>query len=229
MTYGFLVGEIIRRTSGRSVGQYVAEEIAAPVGADFFIGLPANRNGHVAQVLFEPKPGKALRLPDCGPFANQTLSWISPPLSLSDANRENIRAAELPAANGIGNARSLGRIFAATINTIDGIRLLSSLGMNRARAEQWRGQDEVMGIENALGLGLLLPTEWCPLGGHGSYGTAGLGGSRGWAHPEVSLAFGYTPNLLPAGPFDRREAALSHAAVSCAERLAKVSLPYRSI
>ena len=229
MTYGFLVGEIIRRTSGRSVGQYVAEEIAGPLGANFFIGLPANRNGHVAPVLFEAKAGKALRLPDSGPYAHQTLGWISPPLSLSDANREDVRAAELPSANGIGNARSLARIFAATINTIDGIRLLSSLGMNRARAEQWRGRDEVMGIENALGLGLLLPTEWCPLGGHGSYGTAGLGGSRGWAHPELSLAFGYTPNLCWLDHFDRREVALSQAAVSCAERLAKVSLPYRSI
>ena len=75
MTYGFLVGEIIRRTSGRSVGQYVAEEIAGPLGVDF-IGLPANRNGHVAPVLFEPQPGKALRPPDSGPCANQTLSWI---------------------------------------------------------------------------------------------------------------------------------------------------------
>jgi hypothetical protein len=200
------------------------QEIAGPLGADFFIGLPANRNCHVAPVLFELKPGKALRLPDSASYANQTLSWISPPLSLED-----VRAAELPAANGIWNARSLARIFAATINTIDGIRLLSSVGMNRARAEQWRGRDEVMGVENALGLGLLLPTEWCPFGGQGSYGTAGLGGSRGWAHPELSLAFGYTPNLCRLDHFDRREAALSHAVVSCAKRLAKVSLPYRSI
>ena len=225
MSYGFLVGEIIRLASGRSTGQYVAEEIAGPLGADFFIGLPANRNDLVAPTLFEP--GQALRLPDSGPYASHTLSWISPPLSLSDVNREDIRAAELPAANGIGNARSVARIFAATIDTIDGIHLLSSLGMNRARAEQWRGRDEVMGIENALGLGFLLPSEWCPLGGQGSYGIAGLGGSRGWAHPELSLAFGYTPNLCRLDHFDRREAALSHAAVSCARRLAEPPLPER--
>jgi CubicO group peptidase (beta-lactamase class C family) len=164
MTYGFLVGEIIRRTSGRSVGQYVAEEIAAPLGADFFIGLPANRNGDVAPVLFEPKPGKALRLPDSCPYANQTLSSISPPLSLSDPNREDVRADELPSANGIGNARSLARIFAATIDTIDGIRLLSSLGMNGARAEQWRGRDEVMGRENALGTRTAVAYRMVPVG-----------------------------------------------------------------
>ena len=99
----------------------------------------------------------------------------------------------------------------------------------RARAEQWRGRDEVMGIENALGLGFLLPSEWCPLGGSGSYGTAGLGGSRGWAHPELSLAFGYTPNLCRLEHFARREAALSRAAVSCAQLLAESSLRCSSL
>ena len=72
MSYGFLVGEIIRLASGRSTGQYVAEEIAGPLGADFFIGLPANRNDLVAPTLFEP--GQALRLPDSGPYASHTLS-----------------------------------------------------------------------------------------------------------------------------------------------------------
>ena len=221
MSYGFLVGEIIRRASGRSTGRYVADKIAGPLGADFFIGLPANRKDRVAAMLFEQKPGQALRLPDSGPYAKHTLCWISPPLGLSDVNREDVRAAELPAANGIGNARSLARIFAATMDTIDGTRLLTSLGINRARAEQWRGRDEVMGIENALGLGLLLPTEWCPLGGQGSYGTAGLGGSRAWAHPELGLAFAYTPNLCRLEHFDSREVALSQVAVSCAKRLAE--------
>jgi CubicO group peptidase (beta-lactamase class C family) len=229
MTYGFLVGEIIRRASGRSTGQYVADEIAGPLGADFFIGLSAKRKDRVASVLFEQKPGQALRLPDSGPHANRTLSWISPPLNLADVNREDVRAAELPAVNGIGNARSVARIFAATINTMDGVRLLSSLGMNRARSEQWRGRDEVMGIDNALGLGFLLPSEWCPLGGRGSFGTAGLGGSRGWAHPELSLAFGYTPNLCGLDLFDRREVALSHAAVSCVQRLAEPALRCSSL
>jgi len=223
MTYGFLVGEIIRRASGRSVGRYVSEEIAAPLSADFFIGLPDNRNDRVAPVLFEQKPDQPLRLPDSGPYAPQTLNWISPPLSLSDANREDIRAAELPAANGIGNARSIAQIFAATISTIGGVRLLSPSGMNRARAEQWRGRDEVMGIENAVGLGFLLPTAWCPLGGPGSFGTAGLGGSRAWALPEFDLAFAYTPNLCRLEHFDAREAALSRTAVSCAKRLARAA------
>lgn len=87
--------------------------------------------------------------------------------------------------------------------------------MNQARREQWRGMDVVMGVENALGLGFLLPTEWCPLGGPGSFGTAGFGGSRAWANPELELAFAYTPNLCSLGHFDRREATLSHIVTGC--------------
>ena len=110
-------------------------------------------------------------------------------------------------------------MFAATIGPIDGVRLLSPEAMNRARLEQWRGLDVVMGVENALGLGFLLPTEWCPLAGPGSFGTAGFGGSRAWASPKLELAFAYTPNLCSLGHFDARETTLSRAVVACALRV----------
>jgi hypothetical protein len=135
-------------------------------------------------------------------------------------HRRDLRAAELPAANGIANARSLARMFASMIGEVDGVRCLSPMAMNRARREQWRGLDVVMGVENAVGLGFLLPTEWCLLGGSGSIGTAGFGGSRAWAKPELGLAFAYTPNLCSLGHFDAREAALSHAVIECAREAA---------
>jgi hypothetical protein len=131
-------------------------------------------------------------------------------------NRRDLRGAELPAANGIANARSLARMFASMIGEVDGVRALSPVAMNRARREQWRGLDVVMGVENAVGMGFLLPSEWCPLGGPGSFGTAGFGGSRAWARPELGLAFAYTPNLCSLGHFDAREAALGRAAIDCA-------------
>jgi len=102
--------------------------------------------------------------------------------------------------------------------------LLSWEAMNQARLERWRGLDVVMGVENAVGLGFLLPTEWCPLAGAGSFGTAGFGGSRAWANPELELAFAYTPNLCSLGHFDTREAALSSAAVACARSAARSKL-----
>ena len=107
-------------------------------------------------------------------------------------------------------------MFAAMIGPLDGVRLLSWEAMDQARWERWRGLDMVTGVENAVGLSFLLPTEWCPLGGVGSFGTAGFGGSRAWANPELELAFAYTPNLCSLGHFDAREAALSRAAVACA-------------
>lgn len=105
------------------------------------------------------------------------------------------------------------------IGTVDGVRCLSLDAMNRALIEQWRGLDAVFGEENAPGLGFLLPAGSRPLGGSGSLGTAGVGGSRAWANPELELTFAYTPNLCSLGHFDAREAALSQAVVRCAERL----------
>jgi len=218
MTYGFLVGEVVRRLTGKTLGQYVAREIAEALQADLFIGLPETKETSVAPALLPELGGRRPRLPDSGPYAARVLNWISPPLTVMDVNRRDVRAAELPAANGIANARSLARMFASMIGPVDGVRCLSSEAMNRARLEQWRGLDVVMGVGNAVGLGFLLPSEWCQLGGPGSFGTAGFGGSRAWANPELELAFAYTPNLCSLEHFDARETTLSHAAVTCATR-----------
>jgi len=217
MTYGFLVGEVVRRLTGKTLGQYVAREIAEALQADLFIGLPEDKETCVAPALLPELGGRRPRLPDSGPYAARVLNWISPPLTVMDVNRRDVRAAELPAANGIANARSLARMFASMIGPVDGVRCLSSEAMNRARLEQWRGLDVVMGVGNAVGLGFLLPSEWCQLGGPGSFGTAGFGGSRAWANPELELAFAYTPNLCSLGHFDAREAVLSRATVACAK------------
>jgi CubicO group peptidase (beta-lactamase class C family) len=216
MTYGFLVGEVIRRVTGLSVGTYVKKEIARALQTDFFIGLPKGIEARVAPIHLPEVDPQHLRLPDSGPYAARALNWISPPLQPTDVNRPEVQAAELPAANGIGSARSLAKIFAATIGSIDGVQLLSREAMEQLRLERWRGLDLVMGVENAVGLGFLLPSDWCPLGGAGSFGTAGFGGSRAWANPELELAFAYTPNLCSLGHFDVREAALSRTAVACA-------------
>jgi len=219
MTYGFLVGEVLRRVTGKTVGQYVAREIAAPLHADLFIGLPEDKETSVAPALLPELEGRRPRLPDSGPYAARVLNWISPPLTVMDVNRRDVRAAELPAANGIANARSLARMFASMIGPVDGVRCLSSQAVDRARLEQWRGVDVVTGVANAVGLGFLLPSERCPLGGPGSFGTAGFGGSRAWANPELELAFAYTPNLCSLEHFDARETTLSRAAVTCPTRV----------
>jgi CubicO group peptidase (beta-lactamase class C family) len=122
LTYGFLVGEVIRRVAGCSAGQYVQREIAGPLGADLFIGLPADQESRVAPALLPDLSAETPKLPDTGPYALRALNWISPPLIPSDINRHDVRVAELPAANGIGNARALARIFASMIGPVDGVR-----------------------------------------------------------------------------------------------------------
>jgi CubicO group peptidase (beta-lactamase class C family) len=141
-----------------------------------------------------------------------------PPLSPLAVNDPAVQAAQLPAVNGVANARGLARIFAALIGEIDGLRLLSPWGMANARREQVRGQDlAAIGMtETALGLGFNLPTAARPLGGPGSFGSVGLGGGRAWALPEAALAFAYLPNqLLDVNP-DPRELALAAATLAAA-------------
>jgi CubicO group peptidase (beta-lactamase class C family) len=219
ITYGFLLGEVIRRVTGETVGRFVAREITGPLGADLFIGLPERQQRRVTPPLLPDPGGHPPRLADSGPYAHRVLNWISPPLGPADMIRPDVMAAEIPAANAIANARSIARMFAAIIGPVDGFRCLSPAAMERARAEQWRGMDAVMGVEDAMGLGFLLPSDRCPLGGPGSFGTAGFGGSRAWAHPDMELACAYVPNLCSMGHFDVREAALARAVINCVTRV----------
>jgi CubicO group peptidase (beta-lactamase class C family) len=216
ITFSFLVGEIIRRVTGRSVGRYVAQEIAGPLQADIFVRLPEGEEPRLAAALL-PEVDRSQRvLADSGPFPARVLDWILAPLTPVAINRRDVRAAETPAANGIANARSLARMFASMLGPVDRVRSLSSEGMYRARREQWRGLDVVMGVDNAVGLGFLLPIQWCPLGGSGSFGIAGFGGSRAWANPELELDFAYLPTLCSLGHCDAREVALSRAVITSA-------------
>ena len=115
MTFGFLVGEVIRRVTGLSVGTYVAQEIASPLHADLFIGLLKGVEARVAPIHLPELDPQHLRLPDSGPFAARAFNWISPMLRPTDVNRPEVQAAELPAANGIGSDRYLAKMFAAMI------------------------------------------------------------------------------------------------------------------
>jgi CubicO group peptidase (beta-lactamase class C family) len=107
-----------------------------------------------------------------------------------------LRAAEVPAVNGVGDARSLARMYAACIGTVDGVRLLSEAQMKRAATRLTSGPDIVLaGMDQQFGLGFHVPSELMPVP-DGSFGHFGAGGSCGWADPAAGLAFGYIPNRL---------------------------------
>ena len=131
-------------------------------------------------------------------------------------NLPAFRAAEVPAANGIGTARALSRLYAALIGEVDGIRLLRPETVQLATQQQSRGQDLVLGYETRYGTGYQLPFPYRPMAGEGSFGHYGMGGSVAFAHKDLDLSFAYVMNqMLPSGRVDPRTSGLIQALLDC--------------
>ena len=218
-TFGWLAGEIIRRVSGMTVGRFVAERIAGPLGLDFYIGLPADLEPRVAPMIAAPTPPPGT-VPDIftarllDPTTLLHRAFVNPPLPAGIFNEPSFHAAEVPAANGIGNARSIARLYAACIGQVDGIRLLSPETVDGAMAEQSAGDDLVLGYVTRYSTGFQLSFPFRPMAGEGSFGHYGMGGSVGFAHPGKRMAFAYVMNqMLPSGGVDPRPTALIEAVV----------------
>lgn len=220
-TFGWLAGEIIRRVSGLTPGNFFAERVARPLGLEFWIGLPGDLNARVAPQIPTPPtaPGAepdifAARLMDPTSLVHRAFS--NPMLSPAVFNDPAFRAAEVPAANGIGTARSLSRMYAACIGEIDGIRLLKADTLERATQTQSRGEDLVLGYETRYGTGFQLSFPFRPMAGDGSFGHYGMGGSVGFAHKELGFSFGYAMNqMLRSGRADPRTSGLIEAVRDC--------------
>ncbi len=203
-TYSWLTGELVRRVTGEPIGAWIAREIAAPVGADLWVGLPAaeaGRAGRVGPVTAPESPG-GLRLrpkravadayADPGSLTRRAFGAITP---LPDENDAAYRAAALPASNGIATADGLARFYAALIGEVDGGRRLFEPGtLELARAERSAGPDRVLVVGTRFGLGYMLHGGASPLLGPGSFGHPGRGGALGFADPETGTAFGYVTN-----------------------------------
>lgn len=220
-TYGWLAGEVIRRVSGGTVGEFVAERIARPLHAEFWIGLPEAEDHRVAPVIpaAPPAPGAPLdpltqRLLD--PTTLTHKSFANPAIPPAAFNEYPFRGAEVPAGNGIGSARALSRIYAACIGEVDGVRLLDAATLERATATQARGEDLVMPYETHYGTGFQLSFPFRPMAGEASFGHYGSGGSVGFADQRLGIAFGYVMNQMrPAYGLDPRTAGLVDALLGC--------------
>ena len=205
LTYGWLVGEVVRRVTGKSLGQFFAAEVAGPLDLDFFIGCPEGEAARVSRLVMWGRPSagsKTAKLWEqfLGP---ETLTGRALNLGSTFAGRETwnlpqVHAAEVPAANGITDARSLSRMYAALIGEVDGVRLLRPDTVERARTRLTQGPDKVIFFETAFGLGFMLSSDFSPYGGPGGFGHAGAGGSVGFADPEAGVAFGYVMNKMQA-------------------------------
>lgn len=225
LTYGWLAGEIVRRVDGRSLGTYLQDEIARPLGLDFWIGLPEEQEWRVGRLRAAPRPeGDELDLMRriAGPGTNGGRALymdgaLSTPIDGEmPFNTRAVRASEMPAANGVTNAASVARMYAATIGEIDGVRLLSDGAVDAARAEQVNGPDESLVLPTRFGHGFMLHCDELILTGDGAFGHYGAGGSLGMAHPELDLAFGYVMNQMGGGiASDPRAVALLEAVRTC--------------
>lgn len=204
MTFGWLVGEVVRRADGRSLGRYFREELAQPLGLDFHVGLRPDEEARCADVI-PPAAGHRnplLRGPG-GRDSMLALAFGSPRSRPDEANTPEWRRAELPAANGHGTARALARLYGALARggEEDGHHLLGPGALARATAEQAFGRDAVLpGLTTRFGLGFMLGHPRLPLGpGAHSFGHPGMGGSLAFGDPERRLGFAYVRNRVQAG------------------------------
>lgn len=220
LTFGFLVGEVVRRVSGLLPGAFLEREVTGPLGIDFTIGLPEEEAGRAAELVRPPAVSgseQATVLAQLAPAALAALA--NPAVGACEANSARWRAAEIPAANGHGTARAVAALYGilALRGTYGSRQVLSAEAAERVREGQGRCVDLVLGAgfarETEVGLGLWLS------GANGSYGPNprafghdGFGGSCGLADPEAGVSLGYVMNRM--GPHiadDPRKTALVDA------------------
>ncbi len=252
-TFGWLVGEVVRRVTGKTIGTYLRDDIAGPLGAEFFIGLPDSEQGRVAALVSFMQSlaaGRAIDAagvgpgPDLGELATLAGTYLSPdgPLfkalfapggALADDtvwNTARLRAAEIPAANGVCTARGLACLYGACVSDVRGvdgesIRILDAEQLQRALVPRTLGPDRVLfGLDLQWGLGFMLNRGLIAAAGVGSarsFGHFGMGGSAGWADPDLELGLGYVMNRLDIGMTgDSRSFHLMKACVDIAHALA---------
>jgi CubicO group peptidase (beta-lactamase class C family) len=198
LTYGHLIGEVIRRITGQRLGEFFAAHIAGPLGADFHIGLPPSEFHRVANVVVpppvpvDPPPFDPTQL-DPNSVAFKT--WTNPTMRPESSCTERWRRADIGAGNGHGNARSLARLQSAVAcgGEVDGVRLLSPRTIERIFEVQSNGIDLVIGIPLKMGVGYCL----LPEGRVCSWG--GAGGSSVIIDVDRRMTFAYVMNKMATG------------------------------
>ena len=213
ITQGYLEGELVRRVTGQTVGQFVAEQITAPLDADFHIGTTAEHDARVAHVI-PPSMPLSVEGVDASPIALRTL--LNPMLDAAASATVAWRRAEIPAAGGHGNARSLAQIHApmACGGEANGVRLLSAAGIDPVFDEQCHGQDLVIPLVIRHGIGFGLPTPDVPISPNPrACFWGGWGGSLVIVDLDARMSFSYVMNRMGEGTVgDARGAGLLLAA-----------------
>ncbi|HZQ38556.1 MAG TPA: serine hydrolase domain-containing protein [Dehalococcoidia bacterium] len=224
-TFGFLVGELLRRVDGRRIGAYVREELGAAHGIDLLIGFGAEEDQRVAEwIPYRAEPGEVSQRPwlerDPATLSGVELARVlayrnPPPHPDGGVNSRLWRAAEYPSTNPHSNARALARLFGglACGGTIDRRPLLATEIIAQANTIQADGEDAILGRPNRFGLGFQLTIPGVrPLGpGPHAFGHYGNGAVLGFADPDAGLGFGFVCNRAGRSWRDPRNIALVDA------------------
>jgi CubicO group peptidase (beta-lactamase class C family) len=219
VTFGWLVGELVRRIAGKSLGAFVRDAFAQPLGLDFHIGLAEREHARVADILQQMPPdatGEAAQMfarALAQPESVTARAFLNPPSMALGPNVAAWRSAEIPGANGHGTARALATLYGRA--ALGDGSVISRDAVARCRTEQSRGEDLVLGVPTRFGLGFMLRQESHAGGrclGAGAFGHPGAGGSLAFADPEARLGFGYVMNRMgPRILLDDRAIALVEA------------------
>ena len=221
ITFGYLIGEVIRRITGKTPGTYLRDEIARPLNLDMHIGVDASFDARIAELIGAPPPppGKPDPLAEMARDPESvTFKAIANPRPVVDpalVNSREWRGAEVPAANGHATARSLAALYGAlaTGGKANGYTVLTPESIRRAHTEQANGPDVVLGVVTRWGLGFALTQPTAPIGPNPrTFGHPGAGGSIGFADPDARLGFGYVMNQMGSDALiDGRAATLFNA------------------
>ena len=204
LTYGYLVGEVVRRITGRTLGTFFREEVAARLAADFHIGLPPSEDARVAEMVPPTAEESAAAGPGAAVDPESLLGKVlgNPLVRAEFANQPAWRRAEIPAANGHGNARSVARVMAllACGGSLGGVRLLREQTLADAIAQQRHARDLVLPLTMRWGLGFMLTSPELPFGPNPrTFGHGGWGGSLGIADLDARVSWAYVMNKMSPG------------------------------
>jgi len=226
VTYAWLIGEPLRRVSGSRPGAYIQDSICAPLGMDFFVGVPdqdLSRIAHVSRLRnqFGDEYARALFASMGQPEGLGFKAFGNPSSMMVSSNEREWRQGEILSANGTGNARSLARFWQVMAHggSLDGAHLLDSGLTTEMRREHSQGMDRTLLAPTRFGLGVMLEQGY-EGGGFGmgsqAYGHPGAGGCLGFCDPDAQVGFGYVTNAM--GPYvlmDPRALALSREIYRC--------------
>ncbi len=196
LTYGHLTGEVLRRVDGRSMGRFIAEEIAGPLGADFHVGLPASEDPRVAEMIEGPKASDWVEFVRASPFPH---AGENPTPRATAPNDRAWRAAEVPGGNGQSTAHALARIYGmmAAGGVWEGKPLIGSTAVEEAARPRIRGMDDSFALPTAFAAGYQMEdSTYASRASPQTFGHSGWGGAIGFADPAAGVGFGYVTNRM---------------------------------